>query len=102
MLCIRGAKTAMTVALRSPELVTGLVPVDNAPIRARLSSDFARYIKGMQHIESANVTKQSDADKILQEYEEVRILSCYLFFFDSQLEVSKSINWISICQPAHP
>ncbi|KAL1968709.1 hypothetical protein VTN77DRAFT_1535 [Rasamsonia byssochlamydoides] len=65
-----GAKTAMTVALRSPELVTGLVPIDNAPVRARLSADFARYVKGMEHIEAAKVTKQSDADKILQEYEE--------------------------------
>jgi hypothetical protein len=68
----------MTVALRSPELVTGLIPIDNAPIRARLSSDFARYIKAMEHIESAQVTKQSDADKILQEYEEVRTVFTYI------------------------
>lgn len=61
----------MTVALRSPELVTGLVPIDNAPVRAKLGSDFARYVRGMQHIEAAKVTKQSEADKIMQEYEEV-------------------------------
>lgn len=67
----RGAKAAMTVALNAPELVSALVPVDNAPVNAPLRTDFDKYIKGMQHVESANVTKQSDADKILQEYEEV-------------------------------
>lgn len=67
----RGAKVAMTVALRSAELVSALIPVDNAPVNAALKSDFPKYVRGMQHIESANVTKQSDADKILQDYEKV-------------------------------
>ncbi|KAJ5167714.1 uncharacterized protein N7482_003308 [Penicillium canariense] len=65
-----GAKAAMTVALRSPELVSGLIPVDNAPVNAALKSDFPKYVQGMQRIEEAKVAKQSDADKILQEYEE--------------------------------
>ncbi|KAL4776883.1 Alpha/Beta hydrolase protein [Aspergillus nidulans var. acristatus] len=65
-----GAKAAMTVALNAPELVSALVPVDNAPVNAPLRTDFGKYIKGMQQVESANITKQSDADKILQEYEE--------------------------------
>ncbi|KAL4907455.1 hypothetical protein BDW74DRAFT_149199 [Aspergillus multicolor] len=65
-----GAKAAMTVALNAPELVSALIPVDNAPVNAPLRTDFGKYIKGMQQVESANVTKQSDADKILQEYEE--------------------------------
>ncbi|KAG2412005.1 hypothetical protein HFD88_009561 [Aspergillus terreus] len=65
-----GAKTAMAVALGSPELVSALVPVDNAPVNAVLKSDFGKYVRGMQHIEAQKVTKQSDADKILQEYEE--------------------------------
>jgi pimeloyl-ACP methyl ester carboxylesterase len=60
----------MAVALGSPELVSALVPVDNAPVNAVLKSDFGKYVRGMQHIEAQNVTKQSDADKILQEYEE--------------------------------
>lgn len=68
----RGAKTAMAVALHSPELVSALIPVDNAPVNAPLNSDFPKYIRGMQHVESANVTKQSDADQILQDYEQVR------------------------------
>ncbi|KAJ6164017.1 Alpha/beta hydrolase fold-1 [Penicillium chermesinum] len=65
-----GAKAAMTVALRSPERVSALIPVDNAPVNASLKSDFPRYVRGMQEIEKAKVTKQSDADKILQEFEE--------------------------------
>ncbi|EEH02971.1 abhydrolase domain-containing protein [Histoplasma capsulatum G186AR] len=65
-----GAKTAMTVALRCPKLVSSVVAVDNAPISATLGNQFAKYVKGMQEIERANFTKQSDADRILQQYEE--------------------------------
>jgi len=61
----------MTVALRSPELVSALIPVDNSPIKAPLRSDFAKYIRGMQAVEAAKVEKQSEADEILKEYEEV-------------------------------
>lgn len=71
---IRGAKAAMTVALRSPERVSGLIPVDNAPVNAALKSDFPKYVRGMQHVEKAKVSKQSDANKILEEYEEVRTI----------------------------
>lgn len=63
----------MAVALRSPSLVAALMPVDNAPVNAPLKSDFGKYVRGMQHIESEKVTKQSDADKILQDYEEVSL-----------------------------
>lgn len=61
----------MTVALRSPELVSGLIPVDNAPVNAALKGDFPKYVRGMQHVEKAQVSKQSDANKILEDYEEV-------------------------------
>lgn len=70
-LSYRGAKTAMTLALKSPELVKDLIPVDNAPIDAALIGRFGTYIQGMKRIEEAGITKQSDADKILQEYEKV-------------------------------
>ncbi|KAH8431898.1 putative alpha/beta hydrolase [Aspergillus melleus] len=65
-----GAKTAMAVALNSPQLVSALIPVDNAPVNAALKSDFGKYVEGMQHVEAEKVTKQSEADKILQGYEE--------------------------------
>ncbi|KAL4929249.1 putative alpha/beta hydrolase [Aspergillus undulatus] len=64
-----GAKAAMTAALTSPTLISSLIPVDNAPVFAALRTDFGKYIEGMREIESANVSKQSDADKILSSYE---------------------------------
>jgi hypothetical protein len=68
----RGAKAAMAVALRAPERVSALIPVDNAPVNASLKSDFPKYVRGMQKIEAEKVSKQSDANKILEDYEEVR------------------------------
>ncbi|KAL1867225.1 hypothetical protein Plec18167_008766 [Paecilomyces lecythidis] len=60
----------MTVALRSPTLVSALVPVDNSPVKAPLGSDFRKYVNGMLEIEAAKVTKQSEADKILAPHEQ--------------------------------
>lgn len=60
----------MTLALRSPQLIESIVSVDNAPIDAALLNDFAKYIRGMKKIEESEITRQADADKILQDYEE--------------------------------
>ncbi|KAH8794845.1 prolyl oligopeptidase-like protein [Hyaloscypha finlandica] len=65
-----GAKTAMTLALRSPEIINDIVSVDNAPLDAALLSNFGKYIQGMKKIEEAGVTRQAEADKILVDYEE--------------------------------
>lgn len=65
----------MAVALRSPERVSALIPVDNAPVNAALKSDFPKYVRGMQKVEAEKVSKQSDASKILEDYEEVRPFS---------------------------
>lgn len=59
----------MTLALRSPELVRDIIAVDNAPVDAAVQSDFAHYIQGMKKIDEAGVMRQSDADKILADYE---------------------------------
>lgn len=64
-----GAKTAMTLALRRPKLISSLISVDNAPIDAALQSDFAKYTHGMLEVESSKVQRQSDADDILSRYE---------------------------------
>ncbi|KAI1331933.1 alpha beta hydrolase fold family [Xylariaceae sp. FL0255] len=64
-----GAKTALTLALSQPSLITDLVSVDNVPVDAAISRDFATYVRGMKHIESAGATRQSEADGILAEYE---------------------------------
>lgn len=66
-----GAKTAMMLALVSPTLVHDVVSVDNAPIRNMFQDDFASYIRGMKLVEEQNVFKQSEADKILQNFVKV-------------------------------
>ncbi|POR33427.1 Abhydrolase domain-containing protein IMO32 [Tolypocladium paradoxum] len=65
-----GAKTAMTLALRSPEMVANLVAVDNAPLDVALNKDFAQYIRGMHKIQNSNVTRQAEADQILRDFEQ--------------------------------
>ncbi|KAG6071093.1 hypothetical protein E4U30_008066 [Claviceps sp. LM220 group G6] len=64
-----GAKTAMALALRSPELISSIIAVDNAPLDMALNNDFTKYIKAMKEIQDANVTRSNEADKILQNYE---------------------------------
>ena len=62
----------MALALQEPDLVANIISVDNAPVDARLGTDFARYIQGMKKIDEAGVTRQAEADKILEPYEKVR------------------------------
>lgn len=65
----------MTVALSYPHMIDNIISVDNAPLDAALLSNFGKYIQGMKRIEAAGVTKQTEADKILQDYEEVSLTS---------------------------
>jgi pimeloyl-ACP methyl ester carboxylesterase len=65
-----GAKTVMTVALRNRVPIANLIPVDNAPVDAALHSDFAKYVQGMRRIEDTTIRRQSEADAIMQDYEE--------------------------------
>lgn len=65
-----GAKTAMTLALKHPEIIADIVSVDNAPLDAALLSNFGKYIQGMRRIEEAGVTRQAEADSIMKDYEE--------------------------------
>lgn len=62
----------MTIALREPNLVGSLIPVDNAPIDTNLKSDFYKYLEGMQEVQNAAVKTQAQADEILIKYENVR------------------------------
>ncbi|KAH7074582.1 Alpha/Beta hydrolase protein [Paraphoma chrysanthemicola] len=63
-----GAKTVMTMALRNPDCCANIIPVDNAPVDAALSSDFPKYAEGMQRVEAAQPQSQKEADDILQPY----------------------------------
>ncbi|EFR01145.1 abhydrolase domain-containing protein 11 [Nannizzia gypsea CBS 118893] len=64
-----GAKAAMHLALRAPDLISAIISVDNSPTKTKLSENFPAYIKTMQEIENAGVTKQSEADEILRRVE---------------------------------
>lgn len=89
----RGAKVAMAVALRNPHTVSALIPVDNSPIDAALKSDFGKYVQGMRAIEDAKVTKQSDADAILQKYEEALPIRQFLLTNMVRLTGSKVLKF---------
>ncbi|KAF1915534.1 Alpha/Beta hydrolase protein [Ampelomyces quisqualis] len=63
-----GAKTVMTMALRNPDCCANIIPVDNAPVDAALSSDFPRYAEGMQRVEHSKPKSQKEADEVMQSY----------------------------------
>ena len=59
----------MTLALQSPDSISAVISLDNAPVDAVLQSSFGTYIEAMKKIEAANVLKPADADAILKKYE---------------------------------
>jgi hypothetical protein len=63
-----GAKAVMTMALRNPDCCANIIPVDNAPVDAALSSDFPKYAEGMQHVERSQPKSQREADKLIEPY----------------------------------
>jgi len=60
-----GGKVAMLVALRHPSLVDRLCVVDVSPVDYGAGSEFAAYIKAMQGLDLAALTKRDDADAAL-------------------------------------
>lgn len=68
----------MTLALKSPNLCADIISVDNAPLDAALLSNFGKYVQGMKKIEAMGVTKQSEADAILKDYEESLVIRQFL------------------------
>ncbi len=58
-----GGKAAMTLALSRPELLTGLIVADIAPVAYEHSH--LGFIKAMQAVDLARVTRRSDAEPTL-------------------------------------
>lgn len=71
---IRGAKAVMTLALKRPDIVSKIISVDNAPVDAALKSDFGKYVRGMIKVENSRVQNRKEANHILSEYEEVKLM----------------------------
>ncbi|KAF2854297.1 alpha/beta-hydrolase [Plenodomus tracheiphilus IPT5] len=63
-----GAKIVMTMALRNPDCCANIIPVDNAPVDAALSSDFPKYAQGMRAVEAARPKSMKEADAVLQPF----------------------------------
>ncbi|KAJ4379174.1 hypothetical protein N0V86_005218 [Didymella sp. IMI 355093] len=63
-----GAKTVMTMALRDPSCCANIIPVDNSPVDAALSSDFPQYAEGMKKVEEGKPKSQRAADELMQPY----------------------------------
>lgn len=76
-LFFRGAKTALTLALQSPDLISKVVAIDNCPIHLNLTEEFPRYLKAMEEVQDARVKSHQEGDKILSKYEDVRATLTY-------------------------
>lgn len=63
----RGAKTALTLALHSPNLIANLVAIDNCPIELPLTPDFPEYIQTMARVEAAQAKTHSEADQLMKD-----------------------------------
>lgn len=61
-----GAKIAMLVALRHPELIHSLVVVDMSPVNFPLGRAFTGYVEAMQSIDLDTLAGRADADAKLQ------------------------------------
>jgi len=49
-----------------------LIVVDMAPVKVKLSKEFAKYVVSMKEIQAAHVKKQSEADAIMKKTVSVR------------------------------
>ncbi|KAE8359500.1 Alpha/Beta hydrolase protein [Aspergillus caelatus] len=65
-----GAKTALTLALQSPDLISKVVAIDNCPIHLGLTEEFPRYLRAMEEVQDARVKSHQEGDKILSKHEE--------------------------------
>lgn len=78
-----GAKAAMGVCLRKPDLCSLLIPVDNAPVDYTSGavgfSKFGKYIKQMQKIDhNKDLQSLGDCDNILASVEKNKIVRQFL------------------------
>lgn len=88
-----GAKTAMAVGLRRPDLISKLIVVDNAPVEALLSSSFGNYVRAMKKAEAAECTKHGEVDKILAEVEENVAVRQFLMTNLMRREGEMKLSW---------
>ncbi|ORX60702.1 alpha/beta-hydrolase [Hesseltinella vesiculosa] len=64
-----GGKAVLRAALEQPDRISKVISVDMPPVPLTLSKGFRTYIQGMNEVDQAQCTKQSQADEILKKYE---------------------------------
>ncbi|CEP13627.1 hypothetical protein [Parasitella parasitica] len=82
-----GGKVMMNISLRYPELPSKLIVIDMAPIKLQLTREYSDHIEAMRDIQSRKLTKQRDADEILQKSEPDLVVRQFLL---TNLKKSKS------------
>jgi hypothetical protein len=70
-LICRGAKVALYLTLTKSDLPKAVISMENAPISSRLSPTFKQYVKAMNAILDAKLTKRKDAEDLIEKYEPV-------------------------------
>ncbi|KAL9551342.1 hypothetical protein PS6_005044 [Mucor atramentarius] len=73
-----GGKVMMNVSLRQPQLPSKLIVIDMAPIKLQLTREYSDHIEAMREIQSKKLTKQKEADEILQKFEPDLIVRQFL------------------------
>lgn len=74
-----GAKVAMSVALRKPELCSMLVSIDNAPVATMPTMSFPRYVKKLlEIIENPKIQTLVEVEKSLRDIEESPVIRQFL------------------------
>lgn len=71
----------MNLALKKQTPLDRIVVVDMAPVKVKLSADFAKYVIAMKEIQQANVQKQSEADTILKQCVPVSLMVHLFIYF---------------------
>ncbi|AQZ09545.1 IMO32 (YGR031W) [Zygosaccharomyces parabailii] len=89
-----GAKVAMSVALRKPELCSMLVCLDNAPVATPPMNAFPRYVrKLLQIINNPEVNTVQQADDQLKEVESSVIVRRFLLTVLQRVKDPESGKW---------
>ena len=81
----RGAKTALTLSLHAPDLISNVVAIDNCPISLPIPADFQKYIDALAEVNKARIKTHSEGERILAQYEEV---SSHAFIAECSMQLT--------------
>ncbi|PYI08350.1 alpha/beta-hydrolase [Aspergillus sclerotiicarbonarius CBS 121057] len=91
-----GAKTALTLALESPNLVKDILAIDNCPIHLPLEPEFQRYLEGLARLRDERVSNHQEADRFLARYEESPSIRLWLI---SNLVKNPNTSYLDVRVP---